>query len=294
VEGARPVTENDRPFTFDAMLGADYFRIVRAGMREGREFTRTDGVSGTPVAIVNEAFAARAWPGQSALGKRLRTFKAGAAQPWITVVGVAPDIIQDSANISDHDRILYQPFRMSPPNIFYAVARTRVPPATLVDAFRRAVQAVDEDQPVLDLTTLEARINLNHWPIRVFGTMFAIFAAIAFALASVGLYAVIAHSVNQRTHEIGVRMAMGAPAASVMGMVFAQGMRQVAMGLVLGLAAAMAVTQVLGNLLVGVSPRDPLTFVSVAVVLVLAGLAGCAIPARRAVRVDPVVTLRCD
>jgi predicted permease len=294
LEGSGSGADGNRPFTYDTAVSAGYFRTLRAAMREGREFTPRDGVNGSPVAVVNEAFAARAWPGESALGKRLRIFRAAAPQPWMTVVGVAPDILQDSSDIADHDRILYQPFGQSPRSDFYIVARTHVPPATLAEAFRRAVQSVDEDLPVRDLMTLEAHIDLSRWATRVFGTMFAIFACIAFALASLGLYAVIAHAVSQRTHEIGVRLAMGASPVSVMRLVFAQGMRQLGTGLVFGIAASLFVTNLLGKLLVGVSPHDPLTFVAVAVVLVLAGIAGCAIPARRAVRVDPVVTLRCD
>ena len=130
------------------------------------------------------------------------------------------------------------------------------------------------------------------WPLRIFGSMFAIFALLALILASVGLYAVMAQAVNQRTHELGVRVALGASSAAILRMVFAQGMRQMALGLAIGLAAAFGVTRVIGALLVGVSPTDPVTFGSVALVLTLAAVAGCAVPARRATRVDPAVALR--
>ena len=282
----------------DGRLGAttivideDYFRVLRAGMRAGREFVETEAA---PSVVVNEELALRAWPGENAIGKRLRLVRAGARQQWMTVVGVAPDILQANRLPTQRSPIVYQQLRQSLWLEMHALARTHVPPATLGDAFRRAVQAVDEDQPVRDVRTLEKQIELSNWPTRVFGTMFAIFGGIAFALASVGLYAVIAQSVNQRTHEIGVRVAMGASAASVVRMVFAQGMRQLAIGLVLGIAASLAVTKLLGNILLGVSPRDPLTFISVAAVLFFSGALGCAIPARRAIRVDPVVTLRYD
>ena len=130
------------------------------------------------------------------------------------------------------------------------------------------------------------------WPLRIFGSMFAIFALVALMLASVGLYAVVAQAVNQRTHELGVRVALGASSAAILRMVFAQGMRQMALGLAIGLAAAFGVTRVIGALLVGVSPTDPITFGSVALVLTLAAVTGCAVPARRAMRVDPAVALR--
>jgi putative ABC transport system permease protein len=136
--------------------------------------------------------------------------------------------------------------------------------------FRREVQGLDDDLPVLNLRTMEEQLERQIWPYRVFGSLFAIFAAIALLLASVGLYAVIAHSVNQRTQEIGVRMALGATGNNVLRLVFSQGMRQLAVGLVIGLAAAPAVTKVLKSLLVDVSPSDPATFVSVTLVLVIA------------------------
>jgi putative ABC transport system permease protein len=172
------------------------------------------------------------------------------------------------------------------------VARTRVPPATLGDAFRREVKFLDADLPVFNLRTMEDFLAQRNWPWRVFGTMFGIFAAIALLLASVGLYAVIAHSVSQRTQEIGIRMALGASGLRVLRLIFMQGMRQLVAGLVFGLVAAFGVTRVLSTLLVGISPTDPVTFASVAFILTLAGVLGCMIPARRAIRVDPVVALR--
>ena len=141
---------------------------------------------------------------------------------------------------------------------------------------------------------MDEQLEQQNWPYRVFGSLFAIFAALALALAlaSVGLYAVIAHSVSQRTQEIGVRMALGATSSNVMRLVFSEGMTQLAIGLVIGLAAALGVTKVLKSLLVDVSPSDPLTFGLAAFVLTLAAAAGCLIPARRAMRVDPIEALR--
>ncbi len=145
---------------------------------------------------------------------------------------------------------------------------------------------------VTDLRTLDALLWERTWTWRVYGSMFSIFAAIALLLAAVGLYAVIAHGVNQRTQEIGVRIAMGASKSNILRMVFAQGASQLLIGLWVGMAASVAVTQVLGSLLIGVKPDDPVTLVAVAIVLSAAGVLGCAIPARRAPKVDPIVALR--
>ena len=174
------------------------------------------------------------------------------------------------------------------------MARTRVPPTALVKAFRQAVQSLDENLPVYDVHSLDDRIAQKRLDRGIFVALFTIFAGIALLLASVGLYAVVAHSVSQRTREIGLRMAVGGTARDIVRLVFAQGLRQVVIGLIIGLIAAFGVTRVLRAVLVGVSPSDPVTFLAVAVVLMLAGVLGCAIPARRAIRVDPVVALRCD
>jgi ABC-type antimicrobial peptide transport system permease subunit len=139
---------------------------------------------------------------------------------------------------------------------------------------------------------MDQRLERNYWFLRIIGMLFAIFAAIALLLASVGLYAVIAHSVNQRTQEIGIRMALGASTRDVSKLVFAQGMAQVAIGLAIGLAGAVGLTRLLKSILFQVSPNDPGTFLAVAVILALAALLGCALPARRAMRVDPLIALR--
>jgi putative ABC transport system permease protein len=172
------------------------------------------------------------------------------------------------------------------------LVRTRVPPGSLGEAARRAIQSIDPDLPARDVIALDAQLAQSSWPIRVFGGMFAIFAAIALLLASVGIYAVVAHAVSRRTREIGVRVALGAARTDIVRLVFAQGMLPPAIGMVLGMAAAAAVTRVLGALLSGVSPTDPLTFSLVAALLLAVAAAGCGLPARRAMRVDPAVALR--
>jgi len=172
------------------------------------------------------------------------------------------------------------------------MARTLVPPNSLAIAFRKEVAALDQDMPLYNLRSLEERLDINNWSQRVFGSLFGIFAVIALVLASVGLYAVIAHSVSQRTQEIGLRIALGASGPTILQLIFSQGMTQVIIGLVIGVGAAIGLTRALGFLLVQVSPGDPVTMVIVALVLSAAAALGCLIPALRAMRVDPVVALR--
>jgi ABC-type antimicrobial peptide transport system permease subunit len=174
----------------------------------------------------------------------------------------------------------------------FLVARTLVPPAGLAAAFRKEVQGLDENLPVYDVRTLESRIAQNRLNTGSFGILFTIFGAIALVLASVGLYAVTSHAVSQRTPEIGIRMVMGGTPRDILGLVLRQGLRPILIGLVVGLPLAFGLTRVLRMALVGVSPGDPVTFVGVILILTAAGVLGCAIPARRAVRIDPVSALR--
>ena len=292
LEGEPQSDARRRPNVEAIIATPDYFRVMGDQILAGRDFTAADGVPGSLAVIVNRQGAETFWHGQDAIGKRLRVYKKDVGQPWLTVVGIVPNISRDGQSRSKREPIIYLPWRLESPSSAFVAARTTVPPSTLKEAFRRKVQAIDEDLPVLGVRTMEEQLEQRNWPYRVFGTLFAIFAAIALGLASVGLYAVIAHSVSQRTQEIGVRMALGATGGNVLRLVFSQGMIQLVIGLVLGLAAALAVTKVLKSLLVDVSPSDPATFVSVALVLSIAAGLGCLIPARRAMRVDPIEALR--
>jgi ABC-type antimicrobial peptide transport system permease subunit len=172
------------------------------------------------------------------------------------------------------------------------MARTLVPPNSLATAFRKEAAALDPDMPLYNVRSLEERLDINNWSQKVFGSLFGIFALVALVLASVGLYAVIAHSVSQRTQEIGLRIALGASGPTILQLIFAQGMTQVIIGLLIGLGAAVGLTRALNTLLVQVTPGDPVTLISVALVLTAAAVLGCLIPAYRAMRVDPVVALR--
>jgi predicted permease len=294
LEGAPPVDRGRLPSVGGLVVSRDYFRVMQVWPRRGRVFTDSDEAKGSPAVIVNESFATKFWLGEDAIGKHVRVARHGTPQSWLTIIGVIPDIHQDFQDPLAHDPLIYLSYAREPQRSTFIVSRTRVPPTTLVKAFRREVQSLDENLPVYDVRSLDDRISQHHLNIGIFVALFTIFAAIALLLASVGLYAVIAHSVSQRTREIGLRMAVGGTARDIVWLVFGQGLRQVVAGLIIGLIAAFGVTRVLRAVLVDVSPSDPMTFLAVVAVLLLTGVLGCAIPARRAVRVDPVVALRCD
>ena len=291
LEGGAPEDPNRRPSLQAVVISPDFFRVWQVRGLEGRLFSETDGAASQPVVLVNQYFANKFWPAQSAIGKRLRLFDGKDAEPWLTVIGVIPNIVQDDVTPNKVDPVIYLPFRQKPMGGVAIMARTRVAPGTLAMPFRKEVQAIDANMPVFNLWTMEERLERNYWFHRVMSALFGIFAVIALLLAAVGLYAVIAHSVSQRTQELGVRMAVGASARDILRLVFLQGMRQLIAGLFLGLSGAFAVTRVLRSFLVQVSPADPTTLAFACTVLATAAILGCWIPARRAMRVDPVIAL---
>ena len=289
--GVEDQHEDRRPMLALLSIGPDYFRALGTALVSGREFNNADGVSGVPAAIVNQRFASQHWPGENPLAKRLRLFNGKTPDVWLTVVGVAPNIVQDFA-LQKAEPLLYVPYRQRPSAFEALIARTRVPPGSLAPAFRTELQALDSDLSVPTFWKLDDLLKLRHRFNRSIALLFAIFAAIALLLASIGLYAVIAHSVSQRTQELGIRTAIGATAGDVLKLVVQRSLLHVALGLALGLAAWWMIARVLKSELVQASPVDPLTLAMVAAVLILCAILGCLIPARRAMRVDPAFALR--
>jgi putative ABC transport system permease protein len=272
------------------VVDPDYFRTLEVGLRRGAAFPGGD----LPQAIVNQSFAEKFWPGEDPVGKRVRVVSRTGRGPWLDVIAVAPELPQDLMHPLARRPLIYIPFESDPRPSISVMARTAVPPATLVQPFRRAVQSLDENLPAQDVSSLEERISNSRLNATAFGKLFSLFAAIALVLASVGIYALSAHTVSRRTQEIGIRMALGGTRVNIFTLVLKQGMRSVAGGLAVGIPLALVVTRALSRGLVGVSPTDPVTYAGAALVLGLASLLGCALPARRAVRIDPLAAIRHD
>lgn len=282
-------------------VASGYFHVVGAPVIAGRDFNDDDRASTLRVAIVNESFAARYWPGESPVGKRLRSTTRNQPGDWRTVVGVAPNIMQGDALRQNFKPLVYVPFRQQPLRVAYFLARTSLPVDRVAPDVRTRVEALDRDVPLEDLATLKDRaafdrdyMDPDHSELGKHAAVAPVFALIALLLSAIGLTAVVAHSVSQRTKEIGVRMAIGAASRDVRRMVFREGMMPVAIGTIAGLMAALAVNRILQSQLVGVSPDDPVTMTSAPVILFVVALLACQIPARRAMRVDPVLALRQD
>jgi putative ABC transport system permease protein len=299
IEGTPRPTDGDSSVQF-LRAGPNYFRVLGASATAGRDFNARDHASSLPVAIVNESFAATYWPGEQSLGRRLRVKTPSMFGEWLTVVGVVPNIMQGDALRQQFKPLVYVPFQQEPaPRFAYFLLRTAVPPGSVAQAVRVEAQGVDPDVVLEDFETLEASfafdrdfMDAEHSELGKHSKVAPIFALIALLLSAIGLSAVIAHSVTQRTKEIGVRIAIGAAAKDVGRMVLNEGMWPVAVGLLLGFAASLAVNRILQSQLVGVSPYDPVTLAGAPAVLIVVALLACQIPARRAMAVDPLVALR--
>jgi predicted permease len=284
-------------FTIDS----GYFRVVGAPLIAGRDFNDDDRASSMRVAIVNESFAEKYWPGDTPIGKRVRSRSQIQPGDWRTVVGIAPNIMQGDALRQNFKPLVYVPFQQQPLNVAFVLARLSVPAERVAREMRTTVEAIDSTVSIEALQTLKDSaafdrdyMDPEHSELGKHATVAPVFALIALLLSAIGLSAVVAHSVSQRTKEIGVRMAIGAAAKDVRRMVFREGMTPVAIGTIVGLVAALAVNRILQSQLVGVSPYDPASLVFAPAILLVVAVLACRIPARRAMHVDPVLALRQD
>ncbi len=299
IEGRPAADPKKLPQVTTMLVSEAYFDALGVTMREGRPLRTGDGNKGSEGVVINARLASQYFPGEDPLGKRIRLkvddrLNVNTEQPWLTIVGVAPNVRQRSMQDVDPDAIAYTSYRPQPTLGTAILIRTHGDPAALIPAVRKAVQETDPDQPVFNVHTMEEVLAETRWPYRVFGSLFTIFACIALLLSAVGIYAVTAYSVTQRTQEIGVRMALGAQASQVSWLILRQGLVQLAMGLTLGTAGALAAGPVLRALLVQINPRDPATLGAIAVVFTVVTVVACLIPARRATRLDPLAALRVE
>jgi putative ABC transport system permease protein len=290
IEGRSAEPDGSLPSADWRTISPGFFQLLQVPIRAGRDFTSRDGVPGSPgVVIVSETMARRFWPGMDPIGRRVRP---GRSQVWQTVVGVAADLHHLSLD-SDPAPMVYYPYDGSW-NPMSVALRISGDPATIAPAIRRAASSIDPMLPVANVRRVSDMVAGTLGPRRFNATLLAVFAGIALVLASVGLYGAISYAVARRTHEIGVRMALGAGPRDIVRMVIGEGMRLVAIGLAAGLAAAAALTWTLSSLLFGVSAGDPATFTAITALLVAVAFVATYVPARRAARVDPMLAIRCE
>jgi putative ABC transport system permease protein len=292
----RPVDDpKDLPQASMVIPTLGFFDLIEQPLLQGRFFDHTDGEEGREAAVVTREFAQQFWPDQSPIGEKFRLRNREEPGAWITIVGVCADLVH-SPNETDVPPLFFIPHRQDSWNWMGLMVRTRDNPAAFSNTARQILQDKDQDLPMFEIATLEGAVERNLWFLKVFGSLFFVFALIALLMASVGIYGVVAQTTAQRTREIGIRMALGATTGRVIRLVVGNGMRQLGIGLVLGLAGAFAATGLLEQVgfLVGTSADDPKVFIAVAAMLTAIGFIACWLPARRASRVNPVKALHRD
>ncbi|MEO7135526.1 MAG: ABC transporter permease [Vicinamibacterales bacterium] len=287
-------------------IDPQYFKTVGLALQRGRDLTDEDGMSGRESAIVNQRFAALHFPNEDPIGRRitLAIDLQGGAPPQggipvsltATIIGIVPNLRQRDFQLPDPDPIAYLPFRTDPRGFMNLLVRSAGDPNLMTPILREEVRAIDPDLPLFGIRTMDASLEQARWPFRIFGSMFTIFALIALTLSAVGLYAVTAYAVSQRTQEIGLRMALGAQRDQVAWLFLRRSFIQLAIGLTLGVTGAFGVGALFSKteLLVQNSGRDPVTIGGIALLLALVAVAASVLPARRATRLDPMLALRRD
>jgi len=294
IEG-EPTPMGSRPMADFNAVEPNYFRTLRIPLVAGRDFAELDNPKSTPVVIVNQTLARRFFPHQNPIGRHVRPgigngYMPG-EPPMREIVGVIADVKQSGLDAEAAPEV-YAPLAQSPFDPMFVVARTGTDPGSLVETARREVASLDKNAPMYHVETLDEYFAQSAAGTRFVTLLLAGFAGLALLLACLGIYGVISYVVIQRTHEIGIRMAVGAQKGDVLRMVIGQGLRPALVGVGIGIAAALKLTRVLASMLFGVTPSDPLTFLAVALILTGVALLACYIPARRATTVDPVVALR--
>jgi len=275
-------------------VSANYLRAMNIALRGGRYLEPGDNENSLRVAVVNETMARQYWPGQNPIGRRFKIGDPDEDIPWIQIVGVVADVRQMGLD-EPVKAEMYLPFRQDE-SPWYAprdlAIRTSGNTSNLVGAVRQIVHDVDPDQPISNIATMSEVLGVEAAQRRTGMIMLAAFAGLALLLASLGIYGVLAYFVTQHTNEIGVRMAVGASPFNILALVLKKGMGLTLLGVGIGLAASFALTRLMSSLLFGVKASDPMTFVAVPLVLAAVALVACLIPARRAMKVDPMIALR--
>ena len=293
IDGSAEGTAGQLPMVMPESVSPAYFRTMHIALREGREFDVRDDGSAAPVAIVSESMALRLWPGESPLGRRLTVAAPGSNRRTITVVGVVSDVLHEVYDRSFRS-VIYLPYMQSPPRSMDFALRGQTGEGNLLALARAAVQEIDPNIPLVHLETMTQKIANQTSGLRYAARLMSVFGGVALLLSAVGVYGVVATSVEERRGEIGIRIALGAQARNVLALVLRSVVLLTVLGLLTGIGLALALTRVVAGVIYGVSSWDPTIFTGVPALLGGVALLATYIPARKAVRVDPIVVLRCE
>jgi putative ABC transport system permease protein len=290
IEG-RPTADAEMPSARIGSATPEFFRTIRTPLIAGRVFTDADNETGAPVVLVDQTAVDRYWRGEDPIGGRLRAENPFSQQPWATIVGVVGRTKTDGLDAPDTPHIYYPSLQRIGHDMNVYV-RTAASPESLAEGIRRQVQSVDADLPVSGVRSMESVVSDSLASRRFAMQVLGLFAGTALLLATIGIYGVMGYFVSQRVQEIGIRIALGARGGDVARLVLGRGLILTAVGIAGGTVGAAALVRSLTSLVFGIAPLDPFTFLSGAALLVLVALAACYLPARRAMRVDPMVALR--
>jgi putative ABC transport system permease protein len=290
VEGHEPSNPNEAPDTIYDPISPGYFQTLKTPLIEGRYFTEQDNNDKSRVVIINETMARGFFGGRGAVGKRMNAAAYGISG-WLEVVGVVADERFFGWD-NDLRPVTYYPHAIDPQSGMAFAVRTKIDPMHVSSSVRQAIWSIDKDLPFTQVSTMDQRLSQSFAGRRFHMILLGIFAALALILSVVGIYGVTSYSVAQRTHEIGIRIALGAERRQVLRLVLRQGLVLTLIGLGAGLAGAFALTRFLASLLYGVHPTDAVTFAVVSLLLTAIAILACYIPARRATKVDPMEALR--
>jgi putative ABC transport system permease protein len=293
IEGRIPPA-GERFINADArIVGWNYFQAMEIPLRRGRLFNETDTATNPPVIIIDERLADEFWPGQDPVGRRIHLVDMKAKDFWSTIVGVVGRVKQDSLD-SDPRIAFYVPQTQFPVRAMTLVLRSGAEPAGVASAVKSEIRSLDTDLPMYAVRTMEERVGESLARRRFSMLLLGLFAGLALVLATIGIYGVMAYLVSQGTREIGIRIALGATPRHILGLVVRQGLALALTGVAIGLAGAFALTRLMHSLLFGVNATDPATFAAIALLLALVALTASYIPAHRAARIDPMISLRCE
>jgi putative ABC transport system permease protein len=291
IEGV-PVENGDQPWAIYQAVSPKFFAVLRVPLRSGRLLNDSDAAGALPVAVVDERFARKQWKGQSAIGRRFKLGMPDSKSPWLTLAGVVGDMPYSPFERETRPMV-FLPQSQAPQLWMDLGVRTAGDPLRVAPAILSAIRSVDPEVPVTGVGTLEKAIGNNAIALRYVAAMMSVFGALAWVLAAIGVYGAMAYLVSEQTHEIGIRLAVGAPRASVLAMVFRRGLVTALIGLAAGIPVAYwLATKLVASLIYGVDAGDPATFVGIPLTLMATAMLAIYIPARRAMRIDPIVALR--
>jgi predicted permease len=291
-EGLPPVASGSEPLLNGVVVAPGYFSAMGIPVVAGRDFSPDDREGQVPVVIVSRSIATRFYGGESPIGRRMKQGPAQSTQPWATIVGVVGEVKNDGLAALTPRGTMYFPLGQKGERGMWVVVRSQAPPERLGPMFRRQTAAVDRERPVAAVRTIDQLVESSVAQPKFSTVMLTVFAALALILAAVGLYGVISYGISQRTREIGVRMALGASRSTVVKMVVGDALVMTAAGIAIGGGIALAAGRIMGGLLFGVKPADPMVFLLVILGLGAVGMMAAAVPAVRASRIDPSDAIR--